>query len=314
MDNSHFTEDGDGRQPPARRRNPQTSPKTRLVLSNRQWRLIEPLLPGKRGDPGRTGRDNRLSLEGILYIIRTGTPWRDLPERFGKWATVYQRFRRWKLARVFDRIFESTHGLMDYRAVMVDGSFIKVHKHGTGARRNGGTPEDSAKKQAIGRSRGGLTSKIMALTDANGRICKFSVVAGNAYEGHALPGLIDGVHTHEVIGDKAYDSGAIRQMLADRNIIATIPYLSNRKVIVWYDPDHYASRHLVENWFGDAKEWRGVATRYCKLLDSYIAFLNLRAWHLSTKAGGRATKKPVYKKNNLLAPAGPMQLAQIGRI
>ena len=206
----------------------------RLGVEGSQWRLIEPLLPGKAGDPGKSGQDNRLTLEGMLYVIRTGTPWRDLPERFGKWYSVYQRFRRWKLAGVFDHIFESTHGLMDYRVVMVDGSFAKVHQHGMGARRNGETPPDSAMKQAIGRSRGGLTSKIMALTDANGRICRFSVVPGNAAEGRALPDLMAGVQTREVIGDKAYDSGAIRQMLADRNIVSTIPSLSNRKTIVWY--------------------------------------------------------------------------------
>ena len=272
--------------------------------------MIEFLLPGKRGDPGRSGRDNRLTLEGILFVIRTGIPWRDLPERFGKWYSVYQRFRRWKLAGVFDRIFESTHGLMDYRSVMVDGTFCKVHQHGTGARRHGETPEESARKQAIGRSRGGLTSKIMALTDANGRICRFSVVAGNAAEVKALPALMDDVQTRELIGDKAYDSKAIRQTLADRNIISTIPSRRNSKVIVWYDEGNYATRHLVENWFSDAKQWRGIATRFCKRLDSFVAFLNLRAWHLSTKAGGRADRKPIYKKNYSLIPAGPMQLAQ----
>ena len=214
MDKNHCTDATGGRQVPNRRPKSRTSRKTRLVLSDRQWRLIEPLLPGKRGDPGRSGQNNRMALEGIMWVMRVGAPWRDLPEKFGKWYTVYQRFRRWKLAGVFDRIFKSTHGLIDYRVVMVDGSFIKVHQHGTGARRNGETPEDSAKKQAIGRSRGGLNSKIMALTDTNGRICRFSVVPGNAAEGKALPDLLDGVQTAEVIADKAYDSDTIRRMLA----------------------------------------------------------------------------------------------------
>ncbi len=105
----------------------------RKRLTNRQWNHIKTLLPGKAGDPGRTGVNNRLSLEGILYIVRTGCPWRDLPDRFGKWGTIYQRFRRWDLAGVFERIFQVTHGRLDLRSVQVDGTKVKVHQHGTGA-------------------------------------------------------------------------------------------------------------------------------------------------------------------------------------
>lgn len=105
----------------------------RKLLTNRQWRLIQPLLPGKANDPGRTGKNNRSAIEGILWIARTGSPWRDLPHEFGRWGTIYQRFNRWTKAGVFDRIFEATSGDLDLRAVQVDGSFAKVHQHGTGA-------------------------------------------------------------------------------------------------------------------------------------------------------------------------------------
>ena len=105
----------------------------RKLLTERQWRTISPLLPGKSSDPGRTGYDNRAALESILWVMRTGSPWRDLPESFGKWITVYQRFRRWTKAGVFDRIFETTKGALDLRSVQVDGTFGKVHQHGTGA-------------------------------------------------------------------------------------------------------------------------------------------------------------------------------------
>ena len=105
----------------------------RRQLTNRQWALVEPLLPGKAGDRGRTGTDNRVALEGMLWILRTGAPWRDLPPEFGKWMTVYQRFRRWSDAGVFERIFAATAGDLDLRAVQVDGSYVKVHQHGTGA-------------------------------------------------------------------------------------------------------------------------------------------------------------------------------------
>ena len=105
----------------------------RTTLTDAQWGLIQPLLPGKPSDPGRTGRDNRSTLEGMLWIMRTGAPWRDLPSQFGNWNSIHRRFRRWAKAGVFDRLFEATNGDLDLRAVMVDGSFAKVHQHGTGA-------------------------------------------------------------------------------------------------------------------------------------------------------------------------------------
>ena len=105
----------------------------RKRLTDNQWKRISPLLPGKSSDPGRTGVNNRQTLEGILYIVRTGLPWRDLPSRFGKWGTVYQRFRRWAIAGVFDNIFSVTRGKVDLRVIQVDGTMVKVHQHAAGA-------------------------------------------------------------------------------------------------------------------------------------------------------------------------------------
>ena len=77
----------------------------RMMLSDAQWDRIEPLLLGKAGDPGRSGTDNRLFLEAVLWLVRTGVPWRDLPEAFGRWNTVFRRFRRWACKGVFESIF-----------------------------------------------------------------------------------------------------------------------------------------------------------------------------------------------------------------
>ena len=105
----------------------------RYLLTDKQWELIEPLLPGKKEDPGRTGANNRLALEGILWVMRTGSPWRDLPERFGKWITVYQRFRRWEKSGFFGKIFQSVGDSYDFSKVMIDGTFVKCHQHAAGA-------------------------------------------------------------------------------------------------------------------------------------------------------------------------------------
>ena len=106
----------------------------RDMLSDKQWQRIAPLLPGKEGDPGRCGRDNRLFLEGVLWLVRVGAPWRDLPPRFGKWGTVWKRFRRWADKGVFERIFNELSGEADFEYALIDGTIMKVHRHGTGAK------------------------------------------------------------------------------------------------------------------------------------------------------------------------------------
>ena len=120
----------------------------RMMLSNRQWKRIKPLLPGKRGDPGRTARNNRLALEGILWIARTGAPWRDLPDKFGRWHTIYQRFNRWVKRGVLDRIFHVLNKNLQLKIVMIDGTFIKVHQHGTGSLKDCARPAERPSDEA----------------------------------------------------------------------------------------------------------------------------------------------------------------------
>ena len=106
----------------------------RTVLTDAQWERIAPLLPGKEGDPGRTGEDNRRFLEGVFWVVRTGAPWRDLPNEFGNWFSVWKRFRRWALKGVFERIFEALSDEPDLEYALIDGTIIKVHRHATGAK------------------------------------------------------------------------------------------------------------------------------------------------------------------------------------
>ena len=89
---------------------------------------------GKKSDPGRTGGDGRLFLEAVLWIARTGAPWRDLPETFGKWNTVFIRFRYWVQRDVFKLIFGAVSGDPDMEYAMIDGTIVKVHRHGQGAK------------------------------------------------------------------------------------------------------------------------------------------------------------------------------------
>ena len=120
----------------------------RVVLTDEQWERVAPLLPGKVGDPGRTGADNRRFLEAVLWMVRTGAPWRDLPEVFGSWNSVFRRFRRWARAGNFERLFQTLSGDPDFEYALIDGTIIRVHQHGTGAKGGLGVRPSDARAAA----------------------------------------------------------------------------------------------------------------------------------------------------------------------
>jgi transposase len=118
----------------------------RWILNDEQWERVAPLLPGKPGDPGRSASDNRIFFEAVLWMARVGAPWRDLPETFGNWNTAFRRFRRWAQKGVFERLFQVLSGDPDFEYALIDGTIIRVHQHGTGAKggltiRPSGAPE-----------------------------------------------------------------------------------------------------------------------------------------------------------------------------
>ena len=122
----------------------------RRVLTNAQWAKMEPRCLGKPTDPGRSGSNNRQFLEAVLWIARTGSPWRDLPPQFGKWNTVFKRYSDWVKADVFRRIFEAVSDDPDMEYAMVDATIVKVHRHGHGAK-GGQKIRPSASRKAVGR-------------------------------------------------------------------------------------------------------------------------------------------------------------------
>ena len=103
-------------------------------MTDAQWVKMEPLCLGKPSDPGRSGKDNRLFVEAVLWIARTGSPWRDLPRAFGHWNSVYTRFRDWVKADVWKRLFDVVSDEPDMEYAMVDATIVKVHRHGQGAK------------------------------------------------------------------------------------------------------------------------------------------------------------------------------------
>ena len=117
----------------------------RNLLTDGQWKRIEQMLPGKPGDVGRTGADNRLFVEAVLWIARTGSPWRDLPGEFGNWNSAYVRFARWSRAGVWQRVFAALAKDADFREVMIDSTIVRAHQHAAGAQKKRGRKRSAAR-------------------------------------------------------------------------------------------------------------------------------------------------------------------------
>jgi len=119
-------------------------------ISDEKWSLIEPHLMGQPGQWGGIAQDNRQFINAVFWILRTGAPWRDLPPDYGKWKTIYERFRRWRNNGVWERLLELLVVDPDYEWLMIDASHCKVHPHAAGA--VGGN-------QDMGRTKGGSTQR-----------------------------------------------------------------------------------------------------------------------------------------------------------
>lgn len=113
----------------------------RHELTEAEWAKLAPLLPPQKPATGRPAEDHRRILNAILWKVRTGAPWRDLPERYGSWSTVHSRFRRWRLAGIWDRLFAAVQqqadaaGHLDWEVHFVDSTVIRAHQHAAGAKK-----------------------------------------------------------------------------------------------------------------------------------------------------------------------------------
>ncbi|MEM6363953.1 MAG: IS5 family transposase [Planctomycetota bacterium] len=259
-------------------------------LTDREFNAIHRLLPKQRtGKKGRPWVDHRSVVDGILWILKTGSPWRDLPEAFGKWQTVYARFRRWNLEGLWDRIYNAVLKRLDQRNRIdrtlwcVDGSVIRAHRCASGMIAQS---EENDELVALGRSRGGYSTKIHVLCDGQGTLLGITATGGQRHESTELENLIDhcelSLHRYDwrpdaIAGDKGYSSHAIRDRLGELGIEPVIGSKSNDVRDEDVNREAYRRRNIVERLIGCLKESRRVATRYDKLACSYLAFVQLAA-------------------------------------
>jgi transposase len=162
---------------------------SRYDLTDFEWRVIEPLLPNKpRGVPGV---DDRRVLKGISWVLRSGAPWRDRPERYGPRTTCYNRFVRWRRAGVWDRLMDAITAAYDRDIQMIDSTSIRAHQQAATAKRG-----EIIVSVAPG---GGLTTKIHALVDRQGLPLRLGLTAGQAHDASAALGLLDRLEPRTIV-------------------------------------------------------------------------------------------------------------------
>ena len=231
-------------------------------------------MPPQRPRTGHPNHDHRTVVNGILWVWRTGAPWRDLPKRYGKWTTVYSRFRRWKAAGWWER------GEVDWEIHFVDGSIVRAHQHAA-------TPKKHPRDRSFRAQPGGLSTKIHLRCHGKGKPITFILTPGQQHELTVAEQLLEQgamrrgkkgrvrLRPKWISGDKGYSCRQYRQYLWRRGIRMTIPRKKNEQRTGPFDRELYRQRNLVERLFNHLKQFRRVANRYDKRVDNYAALLTI---------------------------------------
>jgi transposase len=267
--------------------------KRRYELSDAQWARLEPLLPPEKPDTGRPNNDHRQVVNGILWVLNSGAPWRDLPRRYGRVGTVSSRFYRWRQSGVWQRVLEELQALADaegrvgWELHFLDSTVVRAHQHAAGARtaNRGAGAED----EALGRSRGGFSTKLHVRCEGYGKPVAFALTGGQVHDSQQAVALIDRgairrigrgrprLRPAKLAGDKAYSSRSIRLALRQRGIVPVIPTKDNEPRQPGFDREAYRQRNIVERMINRLKNFRRIATRYEKRAANYLAMIHIAA-------------------------------------
>jgi transposase len=247
----------------------------RRVFTDNSWRELAHVLNrvlSKRGAPAAL--DVREFVEAVLFLARTGTPWRDLPSCFGNWDAVYQRFRRWEKKGKWSAIWRELQApaVADAKSLFIDSTIVRAHQHASGG-------SGSAAEKAVGKSRGGLGTKIHLIATDERTALAAVLTGGQAGDAPAFDVAMREVPEETaataIVADRAYDSDEIRKDLADAGFEIVIPTKRNRKEPIPHNKEKYKTREKAERLVNRLKRLRRVATRYEKLGSVFLAMVHI---------------------------------------
>lgn len=218
----------------------------------------------------RSVRGDRNFVNAVVWVNKVGAPWRDLPEHFGSWKTIFNRFSQWAHKGKWEAIFKSLAVSDDAFGSLMDGTVVRAHQDSCGGR---GGP----KKNGIGRSRGGVSTKVHAVTDSRGLPLHLEITPGQRHDIVMAEQLLKHAQGEFCLADTAYDSNSFIDAIESRGMIPVIPNKPNRKEPRLLDLEKYGVRYKVECFFHSLKRFRRIATRYEKTSRNYMAFLHLAA-------------------------------------
>lgn len=245
---------------------------TRMSLDDARWASLMLVM---QQIPRAWKRDEaalRRFIEAVLWICRTGAPWRDLPEALGRWPSIYHRWRRWCLRGWWALIFEALRpSLPADGLVLLDSTTCKAHRAASGA------AHSNAAAEALGRSRGGLCSKLHACADGAGRILRLIASPGHHADLRYATALASGIPACNAALDRGYVSAALRAAFAAEGCTIHIPSKQGMIDPPPWDKALYAQRHHIENLFSRLKDWNRIALRRDKTCKSWMSFAHLAA-------------------------------------
>jgi transposase len=241
----------------------------RAALTDKEWQtLYGLLLLNERIYVGSEEKCKRF-LNAVLWILRSGTQWRLLPASLGKWNSVFKRFSRWCERGVWQSLHTGCSQHPDLQQVLIDSTITRAHACAAGA------VGSSSEAEALGRSKGGFTTNIHAITDALGNPLDFILTGGQSSDVGQADVLLQltPAGAEALLGDKGYDSDAFVHAIQERGMQAIIPPRCNRIAPRDCDWFVYKERHLIECFFGKIKHYRRIFSRFEKLARNYMGFI-----------------------------------------
>lgn len=234
-------------------------------INEYSWNKIFSFLKEYEGIYCRQESKCKNFMEAIFWMARTGAQWRECPEKYGKWNSIYSRFNSWAKKDIWNKLLAFCAQDPDLEYIMIDATIVRAHACAAGY--------GNQDEQGLGRSRGGFTSKIHAKVDALGNPLAIIITPGQRNEITQANALVKDVCDSNVIADRGYDSNDLRLQLAEQNCISTIPPRSNRIESIPYDEHIYEERHIIECFFSKIKYFRRIFSRFDKSARNYAAFI-----------------------------------------